>query len=240
MMKQLDEDSAPPTRRRILNRRVLGFAALTAVALTATTYLAAPAFSEANREAARPQTPGESVTAVETRPPAPVAPTAPAAPAPAPEPPAPDAPGLSNKPDTPTPLPPEQAKAAVKKFLDSSVAVDPAAPAPDAVLGDAASGSILAEIENDTQELEANGWTRKGTATIEAMTIVSSDSSTDPATVVAQVCVDSSKVLTLDHSGEPVGSSGSTVQRALNIYTLHYIAGVWKVVARTFPDNPDC
>jgi hypothetical protein len=237
MMQQPDQDPEAPTRR-IRRKLLLGFAALAAVALSTTSYLGALASSEANGEASGTRTSGESVSASETR--TPRASDAPAAPDPSPDPASPETPGLSNKPDVPTPLPPEQAKIAAKKFLDASVTVDPAAPDSNAGLGDAASGAILAEVENDAQELEANGWTRQGSATIEALTIVSSDSSTDPATVVAQACVDSSKVMTLDYDGKPVGTSGSAGQRALNIYTLQDIAGTWKVVARTFPDNPTC
>ena len=236
MIKQPDEPTAARTRRRFLSKRMLGFAVVAAVALSATTYFAALASPEKDSEGAQPRTSSESVAAGTTR--ARSAPVVPAAPDSGRT--VPEAPGQSNKPDVPTPLSPAQANAAAKKFLDSSIAVDPAAPDSNVGLGDAASGAILSEVENDTQELEANGWTRQGVATIEALTIVSSDSSTDPATVVAQACVDSSKVMTLDHSGKPVGDSGSVIQRALNIYTLQYIAGAWKVVARTFPDNPTC
>ena len=237
MMQQPDVDPQAPTRR-FRRKRLLGFIALAAVSLGATSYLGALASSEANGDVAGTRTSGESDSASEPR--TLRASAAPGAPDPSPGPASPETPGLSNKPDVPTPLPPEQATIAAKKFLDASVTVDPSAPDSNAGLGDAASGAILAEVENDAQELEANGWTRQGSATIEALTIVSSDSSTDPATVVAQACVDSSKVMTLDHSGKPVETSGSAGHRALNIYTLQDIAGTWKVVARTFPDNPTC
>ena len=225
-----DETQDAPTRRRAPGKRTLAIAtaAVAALALSASTYLSWPGWTQENSaggEAAAGGTRSSNgIVAVGPRP------------DPAPN----DAPGLANKPDVPTPLPPEQAKVAVKKYLDSSVAVNPAASGSGDDLTAAASGAILAEAQNDTQELEANGWTREGFASIEALIIVSSDTAIDPATVVAQACVDSSKVRTLDHDGKPVGSSGSTVQRALNIYTLQYVSGAWKVVARTFPDDPSC
>ncbi|TFD14066.1 hypothetical protein E3T37_14175 [Cryobacterium sp. TMT2-10] len=126
----------------------------------------------------------------------------------------------------------------MEKFLKASVAVDPTGSGATDDLTAAASGAILAEAQNDTQELETNGWKREGAATIEALTIVRSDPAADPATVVAQACVDSSKVRTLDADGEPVGTPGT--QRALNLYTLQYISGAWKVVARSFPDDFAC
>lgn len=206
-----------PTPGRVLARRTLGAAAIAVVALSAAVYVAIQVQSPAT-------TPAGGTPTSSASPPAAGSGTSGDAPAPA----------------TAGPLPPDQADAAVKKFLDASVAVDPAAPGTTDALTNAAAGAILAEAQNDRQELEANGWTREGAATVEALTIIQSDSQAQPAIVVAEACVDSSMVRTLDADGEPVGTSGDSAQRALNLYTLQYLAGAWKVVARSFPDEFAC
>lgn len=228
------EDPEPPTRR-FLNARTLGTLGFVVVALGAAAYLTALAVTAPGDETVGPHRSIADVTDVETPGPSQSSP-----PTPGPEQTPSDVPEATDGPAAPSSIPPEDVSAAATKFLESSVAIDPTAADPHPGLGDAASGAILAEVENDAQELEANGWTREGSATIDGLTVVSSDSAADPATVVVQACVDSSKVRTLDHSGEPIGDSGSAVNRALNIYTLQYIDDAWKVVARTFPDDPAC
>lgn len=98
-----------------------------------------------------------------------------------------------------------------------------------------ASTAILEDVANDAQELEANGWTRTGTATVAAVTIRSNNAETGEAVVAA--CVDSTTVVTVDAAGEPLGAASG---RALNLYTLSTDAEGWRVTARTFPDETDC
>lgn len=231
-MVQPNDNQGRPTRRRLPGKRTLalGVAAVAAIALSATTYLSGQAPAAENTAAGGTRTSSESVavTPPETSTEG-LTETSEAR--------ANKAPG-ADKPDTP--LPPDHAKARIKKFLDVTVPADPAAPGSDAELEDAARGAIREEVANDKQELKANGWSRRGNATVESVTIISSDLTTEPATSIAHACVDSSKVVTLDADKKPVGTSGTSTQRALNIYTLHYIAGEWRVVARSFPDNPAC
>jgi len=216
-----------PTPHRVLARRVLG--AVVIVALIVSAYIAWQTLSPASTPTAGTHTLNTSTPA--------------ASDAEAPD----DAEAAATDPPDPTaepgaggPLPAEQADAAVQKFLDASVAVDPAAANSTDGLTTAAAGAILDEAQNDAQELEVNGWRREGAATVEAVTIVNSDSATDPGTVVAQACVDSSSVRTLDADGKPLSAPGDTAQRALNLFTLQYISGTWKVVARSFPDEFAC
>ncbi|HYI33593.1 MAG TPA: hypothetical protein VEX88_09045 [Glaciibacter sp.] len=232
-MKQPNDNHEQPTRRRVPGRRTvaLGVAAVAAIALSATAYISGQAPSTENTASSGTRTSSESVA---------VAPAESGTEglAQTGESQSNKAPGVADKPDAP--LPPDHAKARIKKFLDVTVPADPAAPGSDAELEDAARGAIREEVANDKQELKANGWSRRGNATVESVTIISSDITTDPATSIAHACVDSSKVVTLDADKKPVGSSGTGTQRALNIYTLHYIADEWRVVARSFPDNPAC
>lgn len=236
MIKQPNDDQEPPTRRRVPGKRTIavGTATLAAAALTATSFFswAAPSTENAaggtrtsNERVAVAAPESGSDDAQGQTSAAATAQTSAAA-------------GQARKPETP--LPPDHAKARIKKFLDVTVPADPAVPGSNAELEDAARGAIREEVANDKQELQANGWSRRGNATVESVTVVSSDITTDPATSIAHACVDSSKVVTLDADKKPVGSSGTGVQRALNIFTLHYISDEWRVVARSFPDNPAC
>jgi hypothetical protein len=231
-MAQPNDNQNRPTRRAPGKRALaLGLAAVAAIALSATTYLSGQAPSAENTAAGGTRTSSESVAVAPPE-------TSTEGLAETSESQTSKAPGVAKKPETP--LPPDHAQARIKKFLDVTVPADPAAPGSNAELEDAARGAILAEVENDNQELKANGWSRRGNATVETVTILSSDIESDPAVTIAQACVDSSKVVTVDSGKKPVGASGKTVQRALNIYTLHYIADEWRVVARTFPDNTAC
>jgi hypothetical protein len=99
-----------------------------------------------------------------------------------------------------------------------------------------AAGAMLDEIEAQKMELEANGWSITGTPRL--VSAVVTDATSDTATVTA--CIDSSDVATLDAQGTPIASSDDSPRRATNIYTLDHHDGTWRVVARTFPNNPDC
>jgi hypothetical protein len=110
--------------------------------------------------------------------------------------------------------------------------------APDQ-LSTVAKGAILAEIENMDEELASNGWTLSGKPVVKSVTIVSTNLTGAPPTALVQACIDSSKVATLDSSGRPVGKATDSPP-ALNLYSLQQDAGVWRVVARTFPNDPAC
>jgi len=99
-----------------------------------------------------------------------------------------------------------------------------------------ASGAILEELQNDAQELEANGWSRTGAAIVDGVTVLESDDTTGTATIEA--CVDSTAVATLDQNGDRLNPAGTA--RALNLYSLARTDGAWRVVSRTFPDDTAC
>lgn len=134
---------------------------------------------------------------------------------------------------------PEIATTAVESLL-VTLASDPEGVQPDdTTLTSLATGAILNEIAADTQELEANGWTRTGVAKVDGVRIISNDPSANPATAVVEVCVDSTDVRLLDVAGDVIGDPLAT-PRSLNIYSLVSEGGVWRVAARTFPDEPAC
>ncbi|MCU1414470.1 MAG: hypothetical protein JWN80_1810 [Microbacteriaceae bacterium] len=132
---------------------------------------------------------------------------------------------------------PAVATNSIASFLSAVAIVDSSKADPTTQLAGIAAGAIVDEIANERQELTANGWEVTGTPTIASLSVVS-ETTGNPPTATVQACVDSSKVVTLDSDGKPLGTASLT--RALNIYTLEYDAAGWKVVARTFPNNPTC
>jgi len=119
---------------------------------------------------------------------------------------------------------------AVASFL-TAVATTPPADLPKIV-----SGAILEDLQNDAQELEANGWTRTGRAKVDGVKVTDTDETAGTATVVA--CVDSTAVATLDENGDRLAPAATA--RALNIYSLARTDGYWRIVSRTFPDETAC
>ena len=123
---------------------------------------------------------------------------------------------------------PDVADATVAGFLTALATTEPSD------LPSIASGAILEDLQNEAQELEANDWTRTGTAKVDGVTVLDADEKS--ATVEA--CVDSSKVATVDENGNRLGEA--SVARALTIYSLSNTDGSWRIVSRTFPDETAC
>ena len=133
----------------------------------------------------------------------------------------------------------ELAASTVTGFVASVAAIDPVSADVSAQLSTVATGTILAEIENQGQELEANGWSLSGTPVVTSVTIISTNRTGNPSTALVQACVDSSKVVTLDANGTPIGGPDSPPP-ALNLFSMQQDAGVWRVISRTFPNDPAC
>jgi hypothetical protein len=140
---------------------------------------------------------------------------------------------------------PTQIAGAVSSFLET-VAEATAVPRDDALeleteLAGVATGPILLEIENQRQELEVNGWTISGEPSVVSVNVEDSDLRSSPATATVSACIDSTEVTTVDSSGEPLQTTAPAPRkRAINIYTLEFASGEWRVASRTFPDNPKC
>lgn len=104
-----------------------------------------------------------------------------------------------------------------------------------------ATGAILEEIRNSSQELAANGWTQHGESTVRSVTVLSQDLTDSPATMKVQACIDSSAIIVTDSVNVPITGEGKNrSDSALNIFTLQESDETWRVAARTFPDNPAC
>lgn len=156
----------------------------------------------------------------------------------------PSAPNPTSSPSTPaTPsLPPlKDATVTVSEFLAAAAIIAPDAPDTADQLAKVAAGSIIAEIENDQQELVANGWTQEGTPVVHSISLVSNDATATPPSAVAQACIDSSAVVTFDSDGKPLAGPGDAKpDRAMNIFKLQHDGTSWRVTARTFPDDTTC
>jgi cytoskeletal protein RodZ len=103
----------------------------------------------------------------------------------------------------------------------------------------AAAGDYLAEAANQWEELDAYGWRVKGTPHLSAVKVTSADPAKHRAVVGA--CVDSSDVRFIDAKGKVVGGNAGRSKPARQIFTIELGKdGHWRVVDRTFPDNPAC
>lgn len=142
----------------------------------------------------------------------------------------------------PTPLPSSAAE--VTTVLDGFLAAGARAAADPATGTDevdpVATGAMLAEIANDQQELAAFGWTRSGSPTIVSASVLSSDPTAAPPTVLVRACLDISGVVTRDSAGAPVPSDPTVTPRALTDFTLVGSGSQWLVSDRSYPDNPQC
>jgi len=133
------------------------------------------------------------------------------------------------------------AKLAVSTFVTTSAKASPVQADVKPQMKNIASGAIIAELQNEAQELQSNGWKMTGTPTVSKIKVVSEKLKSSPPTAVISACVDSSGVKTLDSSGRPLQGKGDpTDDTATNIFTLQQEGSAWRVTARTFPDNPSC
>ncbi|GAB3616268.1 hypothetical protein GCM10027416_08250 [Okibacterium endophyticum] len=133
----------------------------------------------------------------------------------------------------------EDAEQTLAVFLTALSTADVTADDLTALSG-VAGEAMLEEIRAERLELEVNGWTIEGESVLESVTITGVDDGAVPPTVTALACVDSSTVTILDHGGNPISADGPSSPRALNLFTLTFEDSLWKVTARTFPDDPTC
>ncbi|AMB57553.1 lipase chaperone [Microterricola viridarii] len=216
-----DHPHKSSARRRIIT----AIAALAALAIAAAAWVALT--QSPTPTATGPVASSRPSTATEGAPAQSPAATAPAAPAPTA--------GAA------APLTPETVADTVTTLVTAAAELSPDATEPPEQLAAVASGAILDEIKNDQLELQANGWTRTGTPKVLDVTIVSSDTTSTPATVVTQACIDSSDVQTLDSDGASLQGAGTAgPHRALNIFTFEQSGTSWRIIARSFPDETTC
>lgn len=127
------------------------------------------------------------------------------------------------------------------KVLEETAPIDPAAPA-DVVgeLSDLAAQGYLSEIEAERLEFEAEGWTRSGSYSYTDAEVIDHSSTGTGEVATVRVCVDSSAlVVRRADGGEIEAPAASTRSWNLFVFERSDSAG-WRLVGRSFPDNPAC
>jgi hypothetical protein len=104
-------------------------------------------------------------------------------------------------------------------------------------LKSAALPTFLSGVEAERMELEDQGWTRTGSAKIDALETLSYDAEKTPPSLTLRACVDTSDVVIRNADGDVV-TGGAT--RSWNIYELQQVDGNWMIVGQTFSDDPAC
>lgn len=125
--------------------------------------------------------------------------------------------------------------------LEQTAQIDPAVPS-DVVgdLSDVATRSYLSELEAERLEFETEGWTRSGAYSFGEVEVLESSSTNDGEVATVRLCVDSSALVTQRADGEVIATSPSST-RAWNIFVLERSDSAdWRIVGRTFPDDPAC
>lgn len=136
---------------------------------------------------------------------------------------------------------PDDATNVVTSFLKVLGHSGPDGGTDESAIEEVAAGAILEEIKNSNQELEANGWKSQGVSTVKSLTILSQELTDSSATMTVQACVDSSAIVVTDSMNVPiVGEGENRNDSALNIFTIQKSDESWRIVARTFPNNPAC
>ncbi|MGO1408718.1 MAG: hypothetical protein ACTHV2_10070 [Brachybacterium sp.] len=125
--------------------------------------------------------------------------------------------------------------------LEETAEIDPEDPT-DVVgdLSDVATRAFLGELEAERLEFEKERWTRTGEYTFSDVEVLEHMSTSDGEVTTVRVCVDSSALVTRRADGEIVPISPASA-RAWNIFVLERPdSAEWRIVGRTFPDDPAC
>lgn len=145
----------------------------------------------------------------------------------------------------PTPAPTEtqvdestDARDLVAPFVSADAAArqDPAQPLD---LAEVATGSALADLAIQVEELTAGGLTQVGSPTVVSATVQATEPDADPPTATVLVCLDYSEVDLVNASGESVKDPAAPT-RAAAIFGLVREGDAWLVAERSFPDDPTC
>lgn len=129
----------------------------------------------------------------------------------------------------------------LETVMKETAQIDPAA-STDVVgeLSDVAARGYLSEVEAERLEFETEGWTREGSYSFGDVEVIDHTSTSDAEVATVRVCVDSSALVTRRADGEVIEASSSSV-RAWNIFVLERSDSAdWRLVGRTFPDDPAC
>lgn len=132
----------------------------------------------------------------------------------------------------------EVAQTAVTQVLSVLDGSGPGEVVETSTLAAVADGDMLAELEAEVLEMDANEWSKHGAPAVVWAEVVSSEPPSAPTTMTVRACVDSSDVALVRPDGQELPPS--TTPRAVNIFTLAADGSGWRVVSRTFPDDPAC
>lgn len=107
-------------------------------------------------------------------------------------------------------------------------------------LSDVATRAFLSELEAERLEFETEGWTRTGDYSFGEVEVLEHSPTSDGEVATVRVCVDSSALVTQRADGQVVETSPESA-RAWNIFVLERSGSAdWRIVGRTFPDDPAC
>lgn len=158
-----------------------------------------------------------------------------------------DQPTGSPTPAAPAPTSEESAEVSAETaellgtVLAQTAEIDPQAPTD--VVGDlsgVATRSYLSELESERLEFETEGWSREGSYSLGDVEVLEHSSTSDGEVATVRVCVDSSDLVIRRADGEVIETSPSSA-RAVNVFVLERAdSAAWRIVGRTFPDNPAC
>ncbi|HIY25482.1 MAG TPA: hypothetical protein VK122_11105 [Brachybacterium sp.] len=125
--------------------------------------------------------------------------------------------------------------------LEETAEISPEEPS-DVVgeLSDVATRAFLSELEAERLEFETEGWTRTGDYSFGEVEVLEHSTTSDGEVATVRVCVDSSALVTQRADGQVIETSPESA-RAWNIFVLERSDSVdWRIVGRTFPDDPAC
>lgn len=125
--------------------------------------------------------------------------------------------------------------------LEETAEIDPEEPS-DVVgeLSDVATRAFLSELEAERLEFETEGWTRTGAYSFGEVEVLEHSSTSDGEVATVRVCVDSSALVTQRADGQVIETSPESA-RAWNTFVLERPdSAEWRIVGRTFPDDPAC
>lgn len=102
-----------------------------------------------------------------------------------------------------------------------------------------ATGAAADEYLALAYEYAQNGWTVTGTPSFVGEPKITNGTVNGKKAMILDVCVDSSKVIVTNSSGQQMTSSTGP-KRTRTFYTLIEMEGTWKISTINYPDNPDC
>ncbi|PKI90834.1 hypothetical protein CW368_09225 [Actinomycetales bacterium SN12] len=103
-----------------------------------------------------------------------------------------------------------------------------------------ASQAFLSELEAERLEFNAEGWTREGAYKVDAVEVLDFSDAENGASATVRACIDTSGLTVRRTDGTVIEPGGSST-RAWNLFVLEQSKNsAWRIVGRTFSDDPAC